>query len=111
MSVPTAKARNQKSQLARASQLGSVADDGDARRKHTRAPRLPRAGGREAPGKRATILPRLLTISEAAEILNTSVKTVDRHIKDGELRAIKIGRLVRIDPHDLEDFIRDRRTR
>jgi len=55
--------------------------------------------------------PQLLTVPEAAEILNTSDKTVRRRIKDGELPAIKDGHLVRIDPRDLEDFIRDRRTR
>lgn len=55
--------------------------------------------------------PQLLTIGEAAEILNTCEKTVRRYIKRKLLRAIKMDHLVRIDPRDLEDFIRDRRTR
>jgi excisionase family DNA binding protein len=65
----------------------------------------------ERKSNRATTLRQLLTVAEAAEILSTSDKNVRRWIKRGELRAIKIGRLVRIDPRDLEDFIRDRRTR
>ena len=55
----------------------------------------------------------LLTIPEAAEILNVSTKQVRRYIAEPEarkrLRSIKIGRLRRIDPVDLEDFIRVRR--
>jgi excisionase family DNA binding protein len=53
----------------------------------------------------------LLTVTEAAEILNTSPKTVRRRVAEGELRAIKIGGVLRIDPVDLEDFIRDHRCR
>lgn len=49
------------------------------------------------------------TVAEAAEILNIDEKTVRRRIKDGALRSIKIGLLRRIDPRDLEDFIRDHR--
>lgn len=52
----------------------------------------------------------LCTVAEAAEILNIDEKTVRRRIKDGALRSIKIGRLRRIDPRDLEDFIRDHRV-
>jgi excisionase family DNA binding protein len=65
----------------------------------------------ERKSNRATMRPQLLTVPDAAEILSTSDKTVRRRIKSGELRAIKDGRLVRIDPRDLEDFIRDRRAR
>jgi excisionase family DNA binding protein len=53
----------------------------------------------------------LCTVAEAAEILNIDQKTVRRRIKDGALRSIKIGRLRRIDPRDIEDFIRDHRSR
>lgn len=54
---------------------------------------------------------RLFTVSETAEILNCSEKTVYRRIKDGSLRAIRMGGLWRIDPQDLQDFIRDHRSR
>jgi len=53
----------------------------------------------------------LYTVSEAAKILNVDERTVRRSIKAEELRSIKIGRLRRIDPIDLEDFIRDHRSR
>jgi excisionase family DNA binding protein len=55
----------------------------------------------------------LLSIAEVAEILNCCPKTVRRRINDPDrgLRAIRIGGMLRIDPADLEDFIRDRRSR
>jgi excisionase family DNA binding protein len=54
----------------------------------------------------------LLSIRDVAEILNTSEKTVYRLIDNGNgnLRAIRVGRLLRIDYADLQDFIRDRRS-
>lgn len=55
----------------------------------------------------------LLTVSEAASILQISPKQIRRYIADPDrhkrLRSVKIGRLVRIDWADLEDFIRDHR--
>ena len=55
----------------------------------------------------------LLTLNEVAEILKVSVKQVRRYITDPDprkrLRSIKVGRLIRIDPFDLEDFIGDHR--
>ena len=53
----------------------------------------------------------LYTVSQTAEILNASEKTVRRFIERGLLRAVKIGGLVRIDPADLEHLIRDHRSR
>jgi excisionase family DNA binding protein len=53
----------------------------------------------------------LYTVPETAEILNGSEKTVRRLIEKGLLRAVKIEGLVRIDPADLEDLIRDHRSR
>jgi excisionase family DNA binding protein len=59
----------------------------------------------------------LYTVSEAAKILNVSEKTVRRLIKDEVLRAIDFRRengrrgTVRVAPADLEDFIRDHRSR
>jgi excisionase family DNA binding protein len=57
---------------------------------------------------------RLLTIQEAAEKLDVCKKTVDRHIRNGDLPYIVMGsgrqRLRRkIHPKDLEDFIEARR--
>jgi excisionase family DNA binding protein len=53
----------------------------------------------------------LYTVPETAEILNGSEKTVRRLIEKGLLRAVKIEGLVRIAPADLEDLIRDHRSR
>jgi excisionase family DNA binding protein len=41
---------------------------------------------------------RLWTAGDAADWLNVSTETVRRRIADGTIRAIKLGRLVRIDP-------------
>ena len=53
----------------------------------------------------------LLGIRDVAEILNVSVKQVRRYIADPDprkrLSVIRMGRLIRIDPTDLENFIRD----
>jgi excisionase family DNA binding protein len=53
----------------------------------------------------------LHTIAQTAQILNVSVKTIRRLITKGDLRSIKIGGRRRIDPVDLQDFIRDHRSR
>jgi len=97
--------------IARAPRIDPIVEDGGTGRKYPRAQPTSRATGREQPSNRATTPPRLLTIIEGAEVLNTSDKTVRREIKKGELRAIRIGNQWRIDPCDLEDYIRDRRTR
>jgi excisionase family DNA binding protein len=58
----------------------------------------------------------LYTVSETANILSVSEKTVRRLIKDERLRAIRLRRddghrgPVRVAPADLEDFIRDHRS-
>jgi excisionase family DNA binding protein len=68
----------------------------------------------ESPVKK---LEPLYTVSETAKILNVSEKTVRRLIKDEVLRAIGLRRgegqrgPVRVAPADLEDFIRDHRSR
>ena len=53
---------------------------------------------------------RLLTVSEVADILNTSVKTVYRRIKSSTLPVIRDGRSVRIHPEDLDRYIAARRS-
>lgn len=55
-------------------------------------------------------LARLLTIDQAAEILNTSPKTVQRRLEAGELPVIRDGRIVRIHPADLARYISARRS-
>lgn len=49
----------------------------------------------------------MLKVSEVAERLNVSERTVQRLIKVGELRAIKVGGQLRIDPRDFEEFLQE----
>lgn len=48
----------------------------------------------------------ILTVSEAAKMLNLHEITIGRHIKQGRLRAVKVGRQVRIWREDLEEFMK-----
>ena len=48
----------------------------------------------------------LLTLEEAARRLNTSTMTVRRLIYDGKLVGTKVRGDWRVDPVDLEDYIR-----
>ncbi|MEQ9190985.1 MAG: helix-turn-helix domain-containing protein [Alphaproteobacteria bacterium] len=47
----------------------------------------------------------LLTVEQTAERLNVCKRTVYRRIKDRELPFVRTGRLLRIDPVDLERYI------
>ncbi len=57
-----------------------------------------------------TALPRLLTLRDAAGILNTSMKTLRRRIDAGQLPVIRDERIVRVHPRDLERYISARRS-
>ena len=50
-------------------------------------------------------LSRLLTIEQAAELLNVSVRNVREQIYRRRLGIVKVGRLVRIEATELEAFI------
>ena len=50
-------------------------------------------------------MPELLTINEVAKMLNLHEITVRRHIKQGKLKAVKVGRQIRIKREDLEGFM------
>jgi excisionase family DNA binding protein len=50
-------------------------------------------------------LPRLLTIKLVAAALALSTKTVRRRIESGELKAIHIGRSIRVARDELDRFI------
>jgi len=54
---------------------------------------------------------KLLTVSQTAEILGISQKSVRRIIEARELMVVRIGRSVRILAEDLELFIMQRRSR
>jgi len=57
-----------------------------------------------------TVLPRLLTLRDAAGILNTSMKTLRRRIDAGQLPVIRDGRILRVHPADLQRYISARRS-
>jgi excisionase family DNA binding protein len=47
----------------------------------------------------------LLTVKEVAQFLRCSTRTVQRLIKNGELQAVPVGRLVRVRPAALKALI------
>lgn len=49
---------------------------------------------------------RLLRPDEVAARLTVSIITVRRLIKAGDLKAIKVGKALRIRPDDLDDYLR-----
>ena len=58
--------------------------------------------------KKNTTLPKLLTIRQAAEVLNVHVETLRRWDKSGKLRAIRINKRGdrRYKPEDLEKLMK-----
>ena len=48
---------------------------------------------------------RLLTLKEAAGLLQVSVQTLRRRIADRTLKHVRVGRQIRIKPADLENFV------
>ncbi|EPD32599.1 excisionase family DNA binding domain-containing protein [Propionimicrobium lymphophilum ACS-093-V-SCH5] len=48
-----------------------------------------------------------LNIQQAADLLGVSVKTIRRHISNGNIKAYKFGRLIRIKPEDLKTGYRE----
>jgi excisionase family DNA binding protein len=50
----------------------------------------------------------LITKKDAATLLKVSVKTIERRIKEGKIRTIKLSpRCIRIAPAELDKFIRN----
>lgn len=47
----------------------------------------------------------LLSVSQAAERLGTPVRFIRRLISERRIRFYKVGRYVRLDTHDLDEFI------
>ena len=54
---------------------------------------------------------RLMRSKEAAKYLCVSEKTLWNLQKAGEVRAVKLGRLIRYDPADLDAFIEQAKTK
>ena len=51
----------------------------------------------------------LLSLSDTAEILGCSLKTIRRRVDAGKLATIRDGRLVRVHPEDLNRYISNHR--
>lgn len=49
---------------------------------------------------------RLISLAAAAEMLDISVRTLRRRIADGTLPAYRVGRLLKVNPDDLERIAR-----
>jgi excisionase family DNA binding protein len=49
----------------------------------------------------------LFNVNQAAFILKVHPLTIRRYIRDGKLKAVKVGGNVRIDEKDLQDFNKD----
>ena len=52
----------------------------------------------------------LLSLNEVADYLSVSIRTVRRLIDDKQLRCIQVGRQKRIDPKDLEAYLKANKT-
>lgn len=48
---------------------------------------------------------KLFTVRDAAQILSISPWTVRAYVRSGKLRPVRVGRLVRLDEQELEQFI------
>jgi excisionase family DNA binding protein len=59
---------------------------------------------------RLPLLAPLLTPTDAATRLAVSRSLIYKLLKRGDLRAVYVGRLPRIDPADLEAFLDSRRS-
>lgn len=49
---------------------------------------------------------QMYTVREVAELFYVSERTVYRWVKSKKLKAVQIGRVVRIAPYDLDQFIK-----
>lgn len=48
---------------------------------------------------------KIYTPEEVAELLKLKKATIQRHIRNGELKAFKVGRFWRIKEQDLKEFM------
>ena len=46
-----------------------------------------------------------LTVEQISEMLNIHPKTIQRYIREGKLRAVKVGKSWRVNGHDLSVFL------
>jgi len=53
---------------------------------------------------------KLFTLDEIAEAYGLSDRTLKRYIADGQLRAVRLGRTLRVSLTDWRDFLRSRQV-
>ncbi len=58
-----------------------------------------------------TQLERLFNVHEAAEVFRNSHYTVRAWIREGRLKAVKLGRLVRIEQSEIQRMVAEGRTK
>ena len=56
------------------------------------------------------VLQPLLTYQQVADVLGVTDRTVWELVRKGELRNVRVGRSVRVDPADLRQFIDDSKS-
>jgi excisionase family DNA binding protein len=100
-SLPAASCRNTDVDLASKARIPSWASQSFEQGEPSRpSPAVPRGSLQSAGTSTACTVPscvtRLLTVAETATALRLSTKTIRRKIDRGELRHVRIGRLVRI---------------
>lgn len=71
----------------------------------TRTPELPLR-----PIASATSRRRLLDIDAVAELLNTSVRHIRRLVHEHRIPVVRVGRLIRFDPVDLDAWLDEHRS-
>ena len=57
------------------------------------------------PQKPVSVFPALLTVNQAAAALGISPRTLRRLLAEGQLAHVRVGRLVRVSPLDLDAYI------
>jgi excisionase family DNA binding protein len=79
-------------------------DAAGARRRHTRTPTIPpHMSTRFTQAK-------LLTVNEVADLLRVSRMTVYRLIKEGQMKALRVGRSYRLREDDVDEYLSKRYT-
>jgi excisionase family DNA binding protein len=63
----------------------------------TNSPEVPRVVG-------------LLTVGETAGLLRISPQTFYRRVRAGDVRVVRVGRRVLVDPRDVDDFVQRSKT-
>ena len=71
----------------------------------TRTPELPLRPTASAASRR-----RLLDIDAVAELLNTSVRHIRRLVHEHRIPVVRVGRLIRFDPLDLDAWLDEHRS-